>query len=959
VRIPSSKIVVLSIIFAIVLPLAVVTVTTVVLSEPENFSPKTSYEHVILIVVDDVRPDILVGANTPNIDNLMASGSFTLNAWTVTPSVTIAAIPSIYTGATPEVHGVTSWDGEIHAETIVEVFEESGLPCAIVGEDPILGGYSATYCTGYYSNPHPDENFTSVAINLLRENDFYFISIYNPVPDKMGHQYGHNSPQYREAIENADYHIGRLVENLKELGVYDNTLIVITPDHGITGTSHGYGYETDMRVFSVWHGPGVKQGYEMADSIYIPASATYDETYVAHRIIDIAPTMTELVGVRPPENAEGEVIRQIFEGALTPHDPIYIDGNDNFTPANGVNGGGSGTISNPYIIENWDISAENANGIWIENTTSYFIIRNCYVHDGGSNNNGIRFENVANGVADNNTCESNNDGINLQYSNSNHISNNIAENNNGVGIMIGMSSNNILSKNACESNNDGICQAVSDNNILHNNTCESNEWRGILLWKSHNNALHSNICNNNRDDGMWLYDSDNNTLDNNTCENNVGYGIHLYSSDNNTLYNNTSDNNEYGIFLSESSNNTMANNTCNNNHYNFGVDGSDILRFEQDIDSSNLVDGRPVYYLRDRRNEVIDPSWNPGYVGLVRCDNIRVENLVLENNHEGILLVDTENSWIENCIFSNNGYGIHLDSSSNNTMTNNTCNKNVNGILLWSSSNNAMTNNACSNNEWGISFYYSSNNTLYNNTSDNNNYHGILLIWSNNNCIYHNNITNNKYQAYDDGTGTNYWDNDYPSGGNYWSDYTGTDVYHGENQDIFGGDGIGDTPYYIPGGSNRDRYPLTEGSLGLFAGWNMLGFTGVNENDTPDNILDGQTYYLWKWDAVNTKYVSPPTNQPVELGVGYWIWVDHNQRVATSGAPVDNYSIDLVAGWNMIGFPATDENTKPDNILPSPYYIWRWNAENTKYVSPSPTAPVELGVGYWVWVAHDQTVTVP
>jgi arylsulfatase A-like enzyme len=51
----------------------------------------------------------------------------------------------------------------------------------------------------------------------------------------------------------------------------------------------------------------------MENSIYISASGTYDETYVAHRIIDIAPTIAELVGVRPPENAEGEVIRQIFE----------------------------------------------------------------------------------------------------------------------------------------------------------------------------------------------------------------------------------------------------------------------------------------------------------------------------------------------------------------------------------------------------------------------------------------------------------------------------------------------------------------------------------------------------------------------------------------------------------------------------------------------------------------------
>jgi len=286
-------------------------------------SDNLPYDHVILIVIDAVRPDVLVAANTPNFDNLTAEGSYTWNAWTVTPSVTIAAIPSIFTGATPEVHGVTSWDGEIYAETIVEVFEEAGLPCAIVGQDPILGGYSATYCTGYYYHPEADENFTSTAIEWFIEYQPFFLTIYNPMPDRRGHAYGHDSAEYREAIENADYHVGRFVQMLKDEGVYDRTLIVITTDHGMTGTSHSGGYENDMRIFSIWRGPRVREDYQMVDNVYIPASATYDETYVAHRIIDIAPTMTSLVGLRAPENSEGSIIHQIFQKADIKLENIY------------------------------------------------------------------------------------------------------------------------------------------------------------------------------------------------------------------------------------------------------------------------------------------------------------------------------------------------------------------------------------------------------------------------------------------------------------------------------------------------------------------------------------------------------------------------------------------------------------------------------------------------------------
>jgi hypothetical protein len=57
------------------------------------------------------------------------------------------------------------------------------------------------------------------------------------------------------------------------------------------------------------------------------------------------------------------------------------------------------------------------------------------------------------------------------------------------------------------------------------------------------------------------------------------------------------------------------------------------------------------------------------------------------------------------------------------------------------------------------------------------------------------------------------WDNGYPDGGNYWSDYTGTDVYSGAGQNMPGSDGIGDTPYVIDA-HNRDNYPLM-GAPGL------------------------------------------------------------------------------------------------------------------------------------------------
>jgi hypothetical protein len=78
--------------------------------------------------------------------------------------------------------------------------------------------------------------------------------------------------------------------------------------------------------------------------------------------------------------------------------------------------------------------------------------------------------------------------------------------------------------------------------------------------------------------------------------------------------------------------------------------------------------------------------------------------------------------------------------------------------------------------------------------------------YNNNNVFYHNTFKNNSQQVM--GVSDNIWDNGYPSGGNYWDDYNGTDWYSGLNQDIPGSDGIGDTPYTISGGTNVDRYPF-------------------------------------------------------------------------------------------------------------------------------------------------------
>jgi parallel beta-helix repeat protein len=169
-------------------------------------------------------------------------------------------------------------------------------------------------------------------------------------------------------------------------------------------------------------------------------------------------------------------------------------------------------------------------------------------------------------------------------------------------------------------------------------------------------------------------------------------------------------------------------------------------------------------------------------------------NTILKNN-------------ITNCVGAINiGKGSH-----NNNITENNIDNNTIGIYLWknTTSNNLIFRNSIINTTYnGILIEEATSNKIYENQFEKNGI-GIRIIGqnpSNKNMIYHNNFINNTIQSYDECNQT--WDNNYPSGGNYWNDYTDNDLLSGSNQNNSGSDGLGDTPYYITVNTTQDRYPL-------------------------------------------------------------------------------------------------------------------------------------------------------
>ncbi|MHA1944536.1 MAG: right-handed parallel beta-helix repeat-containing protein [Candidatus Hodarchaeales archaeon] len=498
---------------------------------------------------------------------------------------------------------------------------------------------------------------------------------------------------------------------------------------------------------------------------------------------------------------------------------------------------GTGTEISPYIMEGLIISTQGVTGIFIQDTTKYFIIRNCWIDSGYAN--GIFIQDVASGTATltNNTCIGNNHGIYIMNSPDSTINNNNCSLNSGCGIYIYQSDSCTVIGNIFVQNGDcGIWLDHSPICIVEKNTCNRN-YRGIEVKTSGNSIISQNICNENSQQGIWLWAvSFISSVTNNTCKDNR-YGIQVDESNNCLIKLNTLKSSQsYGIYYNNVFGGTIEENLVTTTSYHgIQVLSSTNLKIISNILHDNGEAGIELKWSSNNiigLNIVFNNNWDGIRLYNSNSDNTIEQNTVYNNGLNGIRLEfnNKDNIVDTNMVYNNGEAGIWVYSDEgsvsdydgrNIILNNNVYDNNWTGIFILWSYLNEIAHNTIYGNQWGGIQIESAqackvyNNEIYNNLgygiritdqskinvikentiTDNPNY-GISIESSTGITVKDNDFINNKVggtsQANDDGL-SNVFEN------NYWDDWTIPDA---------DADGIVDNPYPIDGSAtNNDPYP--------------------------------------------------------------------------------------------------------------------------------------------------------
>lgn len=270
-------------------------------------------EHVILIGADGLGAYAFPEAEMPHLKNMMENGSHTLKARTVLPSSSAVNWASMLMGSGPTMHGYTEWGSktpEIPSAVLSPYGKYPSVFSLIRAQKPTFTSAAVFSWSGigyileeeaidfFFDGKGDEEGCVEETSRLIREEKPNFLFLHLDQPDGVGHGIGHHTPEYYEELKNVDRRIGTVLQAVKDAGIEDKTVILVTSDHG--GIDKGHGGKSLDEVLIPWiiTGPGIRKGHEVEDLVMT---------------FDTGATIAWLLNLEMPSAWRGKPVKEILK----------------------------------------------------------------------------------------------------------------------------------------------------------------------------------------------------------------------------------------------------------------------------------------------------------------------------------------------------------------------------------------------------------------------------------------------------------------------------------------------------------------------------------------------------------------------------------------------------------------------------------------------------------------------
>lgn len=238
---------------------------TATLTPEPTFTPTATplARRVLILSIDGLRPDAIALAPMPTLMKLMETSAYSLNAQTIYPSVTLPSHSSMLGGVCPNKHGV-DWNdyepekGFAIGNDLFDIAHAAGLQTAMFVGKEKLRQVTEPSSTDIFQ--FINDRDLIVTENLIQNfpPDFRLMFIHFATTDDMGHVYGWLSGEQLSVIYRADQAIEKILAELDARGIRDETLFIITADHGGQGNFHGSSSMEDMTIPWIANGAGIQ-----------------------------------------------------------------------------------------------------------------------------------------------------------------------------------------------------------------------------------------------------------------------------------------------------------------------------------------------------------------------------------------------------------------------------------------------------------------------------------------------------------------------------------------------------------------------------------------------------------------------------------------------------------------------------------------------------------------------------